>query len=341
MMNKSLLSPLSILLFLGVFLTQNATAQTYCASKGTAPWTEWIANVQIGTINNASQKEGYGNFTSQSTNLTKGTSYPLSITKGFSWAADPSLITQEGQAWIDFNKNGAFEDAEIVVSFTRNHTIANVSVLVTANVVVPATASTGTTRMRISLKTSGLPTACETFDRGEVEDYTVNITDGTGGGNQADLTLANLTIPTPSVQQGQILNFRADFKNIGTAPATGSFNVKSYLSRDQVLSPDDYQDGVVPTANYAAGLTVAQVAAAMTVRNTVTAGNYYLILKIDADNSIAESNENNNTIVSVNTVNVTAVGGGTCFNKFQINTIYPTAGQCTDNNLTQSEFGTF
>jgi hypothetical protein len=173
MTNKSILPPLSILLLLGVFFSQNATAQTYCASKGNAPWSEWIAKVQIGTINNSSAKEGYGNFTSQTATLAKGASYPLSITQGFSYAPDAANAPQQGRVWIDYNQNGTFETTELVASLSRTVT--------TANITIPTTALTGTTRMRVSLKTIGAPTACEIFDKGEVEDYTVNITGGTVG----------------------------------------------------------------------------------------------------------------------------------------------------------------
>jgi hypothetical protein len=114
------------LLILGLFACQNLNAQTYCTSKGNLPWQEWIANVKFGTINNASSKEGYGNFTSQTTNLTRGTSYPLSITQGFSYAPDPVNATQQGRVWIDYNKNGLFEATELVASFTRTTTTANV-----------------------------------------------------------------------------------------------------------------------------------------------------------------------------------------------------------------------
>ena len=40
---------------------------------------------------------------------------------------------------------------------------------------IPTTASLGKTRMRIVLKVGAYPTPCETFERGEVEDYSVNI----------------------------------------------------------------------------------------------------------------------------------------------------------------------
>ena len=124
--------------------------------------------------------------------------------------------------------------------------------------------------------------------------------------NQPDLTLENLTIPTPSVQQGQILNFNVDGKNIGTAAATGNFTIKSYLSTDQILDASDYKDGSIPTANYTVGTNILQIAGAMTVTNAVALGSYYLILKIDADNQITESNELNNVIVSTNVIAVTA-----------------------------------
>jgi hypothetical protein len=164
-------TPLQLTLILGLLVCQNLTAQTYCPSKGNLPWTEWIASVKIGTINNASNKEGYGDFTSQTTNLTQGTSYPLSITQGFSYAPDPANAGQQGRVWIDYNKNGTFEATELVASFTRT--------TITANVLIPTTALTGATRMRVSFKTIGAPTACEVFDKGEVEDYTVNIQGGT------------------------------------------------------------------------------------------------------------------------------------------------------------------
>ncbi|MEN9609992.1 MAG: hypothetical protein RLZZ628_806 [Bacteroidota bacterium] len=287
-----------LMLLCSLFSLSNLTAQTaYCASKGNKPWNEWIAGVQIGTINNPSIKEGYGNFTNLSTPLVKGTSYPLHITQGFSWAADPATATQQGRVWIDFNQNGNFEASELVASLTRN--------AMNANVLIPTTALTGTTRMRVSLKTIGEPTACDVFEKGEVEDYTVNIQNGSTGGNLPDLILANSTIPNPSVQQGQILNWKVDIKNIGAGNATSNFSVKAYLSTDNVWSANDIQAGIIPTANFAAGFSALQVPGTSTVSTSVPAGQYYLILKVDAENQIPESNENNNILVSTSTFTVT------------------------------------
>ncbi len=288
---------LNIALLLSSVYLPSLTAQNYCASKGNAPWNEWIAGVQIGTINNASVKEGYGNFTNVSANLVKGMTYPLMIKQGFSWAGDPANATQQGRVWMDFNQNGTFEATELVASLTRNS--------LTANVLIPNTALTGATRMRVSLKTVGVPTACEVFEKGEVEDYTINIQGGSTGGNLPDLTLSNLTISNPSVPQGQILNWKVDIKNIGTGNAASNFSVKAYLSTDNVLSTNDIQDGIIPTANFAAGFSSLQVPSASTIATTIPAGQYYLILKVDPDNQVTESNENNNILVSTSTFTVT------------------------------------
>jgi subtilase family serine protease len=275
-------------LFLTIILPKNLNAQTYCASKGNLPWQEWIDNVRFGTINNTSSKEGYGDFTSQTASFAQGSSNTLTVTQGFSWAADPSNQTQQGRAWIDFNKNGTFEDTEIVASFTRS--------VATANVVIPATATNGTTRMRISMKTSGVPTACETFEKGEVEDYTINIT---GGANVPDLTLANLNVVDEVVQQGQNLNWKVDVKNIGLGNATGNFTVKAYISTDNQLDANDVQAGAITVTSLAAGATNLQMAGTSLIPANLPLGFYFLILSVDADQNFIEFNENNNILPSV------------------------------------------
>jgi hypothetical protein len=113
-----------------------------------------------------------------------------------------------------------------------------------------------------------------------------------------DLTITNLTPREPSVAQGQILNFSFDAKNIGLGNATNAFSIKSYLSTNRILDAFDYQNGVINTANYAAGTNIPQIQGAMTVGSTLPIGDYYLILKIDADNQITENNEFNNVAVA-------------------------------------------
>jgi hypothetical protein len=159
-----------------VTVNSDLVPSTYCASKGVAPWEYAISNVSFGTLNNTSDKFkdfntlGYSDYTNLSTTLTKGQTYPLSITPLLSWIGN--LPNAYARVWIDFNQNKTFEANELVLEKTNANPL-------TQNVLVPSTALTGATRMRVSLKNGTYPTACETFDKGEVEDYTVTIADGT------------------------------------------------------------------------------------------------------------------------------------------------------------------
>ena len=146
-----------------------SSAATYCTSASTNTAYQKIGKVVLGTISNISTGvAGYENFTNQTTNLKKGTINTISITP--SWT---STVYSEGYGvWIDYNKNGNFNDSgELVWSKTPSTTTP-----VSGSFTIPTTAILGTTRMRVSLRNSGVPTSCETFSFGQVEDYTVNIT---------------------------------------------------------------------------------------------------------------------------------------------------------------------
>ncbi len=146
----------------------------YCASKGNSVADEWIGTVKLmrGTttvFNNVSGKNaGYGNFTATSYAVGKGgAAYTITITPA--WTA---TAYAEGMAvWIDYNRDNDFLDAgELVYSRA-----ASTATPASGSFTIPTTAGTGTTRMRVSQKYNGIPTSCETFSYGEVEDYTLNL----------------------------------------------------------------------------------------------------------------------------------------------------------------------
>lgn len=161
---------------------------TYCASNGQITTDEFISNVTIGTINNTSgtSSGGYGNFTSISTDLVKGNAYPIAITT--TWTG---TTYNEGYAvWIDFNQDGDFSDANEQV-LTQSPTQVSP---VNGSISIPSGAVTGATRMRIALKYNEVPTSCESFQYGEVEDYTINISaddGGSGGGGSCIAEIAS------------------------------------------------------------------------------------------------------------------------------------------------------
>jgi len=150
------------------FVSSTPGTVTYCASKGSNSSEEYINKVVLGSISNLSGNNGgYGNYTSLSTNLTRGASYTITITPR--WPG--SVYSEAYNVWIDYNKDGDFVDAGEQV-YSR---AATTSATITGTFIIPSTATVGSTRMRVTLKYNGNATSCETFSYGEVEDYTVNI----------------------------------------------------------------------------------------------------------------------------------------------------------------------
>ena len=154
---------------------------TYCASRGNSTADEWIQRFRYAGIdNNSGNNGGYGDFTSISTNVSAGTGYVVTINPAWS-----GRTYREGYAiWIDTNQDGDFTDAGERIGATSNP-ITNASV--SGTLTVPAGSTNGTTRMRVSMKYNATPTSCEVFTYGEVEDYTLNISNGIRQGRSISL----------------------------------------------------------------------------------------------------------------------------------------------------------
>lgn len=100
--------------------------------------------------------------------LEKGIIYTLSL-------SNPGAYSEGAVVWIDFNKNGTFENSEIV--FTKANAIWTDA---SGSFIIPLSALSGQTRMRISLTYDSDPTDACTIPAasqgyGEIEDYWINI----------------------------------------------------------------------------------------------------------------------------------------------------------------------
>ncbi len=144
----------------------------YCQSNGNSTVDEYIGRVQLASIDNTSgagtTSTGYSDFTSISADLFSGTQYNITITPVWT-----GTIYNEGYAvWIDYNYDGDFDDSGELV-WTQAPTQ---NTPVSGSFTVPDDiAFEESTRMRVSLKYNGIPTSCESFNWGEVEDYTINL----------------------------------------------------------------------------------------------------------------------------------------------------------------------
>ncbi len=156
-------------------LTWSAFTQTdsknggkaYCTSVGGGS-DEFIQQVTFGSINNTTSQSYYADYTSLSTTVEVGLSYPITIING-----DPSWSTDQCGIWIDWNQNENFAD-DLPITVSGSPGVGPYS----ASIVPPENALSGPTRMRVQIIYSSTPNSClATFSYGEVEDYTV-IVDG-------------------------------------------------------------------------------------------------------------------------------------------------------------------
>jgi len=171
------------------FTTSSGTI-TYCASKGTTTY-EYIKTVKLGTINHTVTNDGgYGNYTSVSTNLAAGTAYTISLSPGFT----SSKYTEHFTVYIDYNQDGTLNGTgETVVTGSTSSTLSK-------SFTVPTTAKSGSTRMRVQMEYGASSTnPCATLTYGDVQDFTVNITGGTGPSDaNADVTAEDNLLPISS-----------------------------------------------------------------------------------------------------------------------------------------------
>ena len=157
---------------------------------------EEISSITLNNLYNhkeGTSQDGYKNFTDYSAILAKGEITEINI--------KPALYTTSSRGyavWIDYNRNGNFTDAGELV-FSQSPTT---STSITGNFTVPSNALIGGTRMRVSMKVSGIPGPCEVgFPNGEVEDYTVNITATARPEDTTATTLAFNVYPNPVINE--------------------------------------------------------------------------------------------------------------------------------------------
>jgi hypothetical protein len=140
--------------------------EIYCPASGGCD--EYIAQVQVGTINNASGCSGYADYTSLCTDMTPETGYPITITIGNAYSLDT------GAVYVDWNQDIDFDDPGELQPLTVGHGYGPY----TGTITPPAGALGGETRMRIRLAWNTAPVPCGSLTYGEVEDYCINVVVG-------------------------------------------------------------------------------------------------------------------------------------------------------------------
>ncbi|WPO92861.1 fibronectin type III domain-containing protein [Chryseobacterium sp. HR92] len=149
---------------------------TYCSMTGTGT-NDFISNVKVTPVNfpimdNTSVQTNYISYTTPATliNLEIGSQgNQLSVSKEWVGTQYADAIN----AWIDWDRDGVFTDAEKVMT-----SAASTTTPITATFDVPTTGvyiGPLTTTMRVVMKRTSAPVMCSDAANGEVEDYAVKL----------------------------------------------------------------------------------------------------------------------------------------------------------------------
>jgi hypothetical protein len=167
-----------------------------------------ISRVKFNTIDNSSLNNGYTDYTDTYTLVNRGSTYLIEVSESGNtvYTGDQVLV------WIDFNKDGDFNDSgEQVIttnSFSGDFNIYPFG----GNITIPNNAALGETRMRVRIHNTNSETPnatpCGNSTIGEVEDYTIVLYDDFVyyDGSWTPNNPVNGVIPSSNVDNIAVLN---------------------------------------------------------------------------------------------------------------------------------------
>ncbi|GFE69627.1 CARDB domain-containing protein [Chroococcus sp. FPU101] len=145
-------------------------------------------------------------------------------------------------------------------------------------------------------KTDSNNTVVETNENNNITSKIITVT-------KPDLVISNLSAPTSAVG-GDYIDISYTLKNQGNAGVAGYSNYTNfYLSTNTTLDSSDLDLGYDYAYSLAAGASQTSTLSYVHLDESLTTGTYYLFAKADGDNSVLESNENNN--VFYRAINIT------------------------------------
>jgi hypothetical protein len=157
-----------------MFAFQHSAHAQYCASTASNTADEWISNVTFAGINNNSGSNTYTDYTAISASVQPGQSYPISVTITNGTTVQ---FTETVRVWVDWNQDFTFSTDE-QYDVGSMPVPGSSSLVFNTSIPVPAGATAGATRMRVTLRFSTYAGPCDSFTWGEVEDYTVTVSGG-------------------------------------------------------------------------------------------------------------------------------------------------------------------
>lgn len=198
---------------------------------------EWVSSVNIGPLSHASGNDnGYAlHNLSPIPDFIPGSTHPISIGTA---ALGSAAFSQQVRAWIDANQDGIFDSAELLMDVS-----ATTGQPAQANVLLPANAVPGLTRLRI--QTTGQatsPDVCGAYLFGETEDFCINLTPVVG---VTDGLAGSYTIfPNPT----------SGLLNLGGLAGVATYRIVSADGRDVMTGMISGPTATVDCASLAPGV---------------------------------------------------------------------------------------
>jgi len=185
----------------------------YCTSTFSNQTWEFVTNVNYAGINNTTTGSGPSNdYTALVATVNPGGTNTISV------SIDPDA-NDYVYAFIDWNQNDVLNDAGEVYTLATSTASAGPH---TMNITVPGGATLGNTRMRVMVDWDNpTPDPCRAATFGEVEDYTVNVTNVIGD-------------PPVIVCPGDIVANNA----AGTCGAVGNYSALAIDTEDGIITGD-------------------------------------------------------------------------------------------------------
>lgn len=119
----------------------------------------------------------------------------------------------------------------------------------------------------------------------------------------ADLNVTNISIPS-SASPGDSAAISWTYQNSGSFPATGPWRDSVYLSRDQFWDAGDILLGQQARNGEPLGVGSTGTSGRSFVLPPMEEGEYYVIVRLDSQNRVRETNEANNISFSTGRINV-------------------------------------
>jgi cephalosporin-C deacetylase len=226
---------------------------SYCVAGGIAS-NVWISSVRFGDSTYNSGKEGYGNFIRKSFTIAKGQPIPLALKPSFRGV--PADVFWK--VWMDYDRDGHFSLSENIWS-SQGSDLVNTLMFMPSNLL-----SALPYRMRVVMRQGDVPSGyCDTVDKGEIEDYTVFLTNSTTPNANYSIFKEQIQLYPNPVSEELTIDLNAYGGGQGALRIYDPFGKKvwempeeRFASRQIKLDVANFQDGIYFLMTEGAGLRI-------------------------------------------------------------------------------------